>query len=316
MNESAESRTQERQLQPQRWLLLAHHLPPKPDYLRVKLRRRLQRIGAVALRNAVYVLPEGEDTREDFEWLVREIEADGGEATLCCATLLAGSTDESLKAAFRAAADAEYAEIEQEARLGGPAERLQRRMEAVVRHDFFNAAGRGPAEAALQGRTPEVGRVPEGAVWVTRAGVFIDRIGSAWLIRRFIDPAAQFKFVAESGYAAAAGELRFDMFAGEYSHEGDRCTFETLLSRFELTDPALGAIGEIVHDIDLKDDRFGRKETAGIESVVRGIALEARSDVERVERGALVFDGLYARLRSESQSTADARPSSTTPSAR
>ena len=139
---------------------------------------------------------------------------------------------------------------------------------------------------------------PSAATWVTRQGVFIDRIASAWLIRRFIDPQAEFSFVPARGYKPRPGDLRFDMYQGEYTHVGDRCTFETLLAEFGLDDKALAAIGEIVHDIDCKDDKFGREETAGVLAVVQGIANATKSDAERVERGAMVFDGLYAQLSS------------------
>jgi hypothetical protein len=294
MNDSTDANAQGAR----RWLFLVHQIQPKPDYLRVKVRRRLQRIGAVLLKNSVYVLPDQDETREDFEWLLREIVADGGEATICSATLLAGTTDAELETAFRAASDAEYAEIAGEAQRSGSPDRLRRRLEAAMRNDFFTAGGRGAAEHAVGGGAPQQGGPPRGATWVTRANVFVDRMASAWLIRGFIDPAARFKFVADPGYRAEPGELRFDMFEGEYTHEGERCTFETLLARFSLHDPGLAAIGEIVHDIDLKEERFGRKEAAGVESVVRGIALGTSSDTERVERGQLVFDGLYARLRS------------------
>jgi len=307
MNDSSESIAQVPVGRPHSWLFFVHQIPPKPDYLRVKVRRRLQRIGAVALKSSVYVLPDRDETREDFEWLLREVVADGGEATLCAATLLAGTDDAELEAAFRRDRDVDYAAIERHADLGGAPQRLRRRLEAVMRNDFFGAAGRASAERAVEGpSTAAVATGPRSAVWVTRAGVFIDRMASAWLIRRFIDPAAQFQFVADPAYRGRAGELRFDMFGGEYTHEGDQCTFEALVSRFGLRDPALAAIGEIVHDIDLKEARYARKETPGVESVVRGIALGTGDDAERIERGDLVFDGLYARLRSESASSAPA----------
>jgi hypothetical protein len=313
MNDSLESSAQGGNAE-SRWLLLIHQLPPRPDYLRVKVRRRLQRIGAILLKNSVYVLPDRPDTREDFEWLLREIVADGGEATICLARMVAGTTDAALASAFQRERNADYAEIEGEAGRGGSAERLRRRLEGVMRNDFFGAPGRAAAERAVAGTAAPSGTLPRGAAWVTRAGVFVDRIGSAWLIRRFIDPAARFRFVSEH-QSPEPGELRFDMFGGEYTHEGDRCTFETLLDRFRLTDPALAAIGEMVHDIDLKEERYGRPETAGIESVLKGIALGVRDDAERLERGFSLFDGLYARLRSDSPSTTDASASSTTPSA-
>jgi hypothetical protein len=138
------------------------------------------------------------------------------------------------------------------------------------------------ALAALRGRT-----------WVTRQGVYVDRIASAWLIRRFIDPEGRFKFVAGKGYRPAEGELRFDMFEAEFTHEGDKCTFEVLLERGALKDPALRAIAEIIHDIDLKDDKFGRTEVAGIRTLIEGISVATKDDTERIARGADVFNNLY-----------------------
>lgn len=132
-----------------------------------------------------------------------------------------------------------------------------------------------------------------GRVWVTRAGMHVDRIASAWLIRRFIDPQARFKFVPAKGYLPEPGELRFDMFEAEFTHEGDRCTFEVLLMRAGLSDPALAPIAEIVHDIDLKDGKFGREEASGIARLVEGIAVANQDDHARIERGAAVLNDLY-----------------------
>jgi hypothetical protein len=237
-----------------RWLLLIHQLPPKPDYVRVKVRRRLQKLGAALLKNSVYVLPWSEESLEDFEWLAKEIDADGGEATICAATFVSGVSDADVERLL-ASARAPGTEV------------------------------RGGAAAAVEGST-----------WVTRRDVFIDRMASAWLIRRFIDTRATFKFVAND-YRPRDGELRFDMYRGEYTHVADRCTFETLLVEFGLDDSGLVAIGEIVHDLDLKDDKFGRPEAAGIGAVIRGIALSTTDDAQRLERGAPVFDGLYDLMR-------------------
>ena len=137
---------------------------------------------------------------------------------------------------------------------------------------------------------------PLGATWVTRKDVFVDRIASAWLIRRFIDPEARFKFVVGKGYLPEPGELRFDMFEAEFTHVGDRCTFEVLLERAALDDHALRAIAEIVHDIDLRDDKFKRPETAGIAMMINGIALTHRDDHERLKRAEQAFDEVYAML--------------------
>jgi hypothetical protein len=138
---------------------------------------------------------------------------------------------------------------------------------------------------------------PSGATWVTRQNVFVDRIGSAWLILRFIDRSARFKFAPPSGYHPLEGELRFDMFEGEYGHVGDRCTFETLLNRFGLNDDAaLVALAELVHDLDLHDDKFGRMEAPGLLALLQGIVARYASDAERIEHGRRLFDQLYTHF--------------------
>jgi hypothetical protein len=181
--------------------------------------------------------------------------------------------------------------------------------------DFFGADRRVPLEgllAELEDRVAEpASEEPleatssdadtlqnmRGRTWVTRQGVYVDRIASAWLIRRFIDPEARFKFVPAKGYTPAPGELRFDMFEAEFTHQGDRCTFEVLLEQAGLDDPALRAIAEIVHDIDLKDAKFGRDEAAGIASLIAGIARAHPPDEERLAQGSAVFENLYASFR-------------------
>ena len=258
MNDSYGSQSQE--AAPARWLLLIHQVPPKPDYLRVKIRRRLQRIGAVPLKSTVYVLRNTAESLEDFQWLAREIVGVGGSAVVCEASFIEGVTDEEMGAMFDAVTD----EMEED--------------------------GAQPLHRVEPGRT-----------WVTREGVHVDRIASAWLIRRFIDPEARFKFVPARGYEPRRGELRFDMFDAEYTHEGDRCTFQTLMVKFGLRDRALAAIGEIVHDIDCKDEQFGRPETAGVASLIRGITRTQDDDLARLERGGSVLDDLYASFRSTSR---------------
>jgi len=243
-----------------RWLLLIHQLPPKPDYLRVKMRRRLSRMGAALLKSTVYVLPNGAEALEDFTWLAREIHAAGGSAMVCEARFVEGVSDEEI--------------------------------EAMLHAESIESSAAGDQER------PE--RVGPGRTWVTRQGVFVDRIASAWLIRRFIDRAARLKFVPPKGYLPAAGEQRFDMFEAEHTHEGDRCTFEVLARRFGVADTAVAAIGEVVHDIDVRDGKFDRPETAGVERLITGIALTQPSDETRIALGSQLFDALYEAWRRKS----------------
>jgi hypothetical protein len=316
------------------WLLLIHQIPPKPDYLRVKVGRRLQRVGAIAVKNSVYVLPKREDSYEDFQWIAREIEEASGEALVCEATLVSGLSDAELRGRFGAARDADYEEIGVEAvalldTVGSgdatvlDAERrgemvrelakLRRRLDGVVAIDFFGQPAREGVLSTLAQVTqrlrtspsPDVSSVSDttgdatrgsvhGRTWVTRQDVHVDRLAGAWLIRRFIDSAATFKFVPPKGYEPIPGELRFDMFDAEYTHEGEDCTFETLLKRFQIADAALSAIAEIVHDVDCKDAKFGRTEAAGVAQLVAGIASSTTDDESRIERASVLFDTLYA----------------------
>jgi hypothetical protein len=306
-----------------RWLLLLHQIPKKPDYLRVKVWRRLQRLGAVTIKNAVYALPRSEERNEDLQWVMREIVAGGGEATLVEANLVQGLRDDEVEALFDKARDADYEELVEQIRKasklfpkrgkladGGrrkvetELERLRRRLEEIAAIDFFHSSSRETASSLLEELRQKLAAAPvasvaaeaekyRGRTWVTRKGIHVDRMASAWLIRRFIDPAAKFKWVAPKGYVPKDGELRFDMYEAEFTHVGNLCSFEVLMQRTGQKDRALQAIAEIVHDIDIKDERYQRPETAGIASLVAGIALSSADDNERLVRASAALDQLY-----------------------
>lgn len=293
----------------ERWLLLIHQLPPTPGYLRVKIARRMQRIGAVAIKNTVYVLPATDATLEDFQWMIGEIRAGGGEANLFEARVIEGLTDSEVEQLFNAARDEDYDEIAAELgqisqsspQLAADVARLRKRLADVNAIDFFGAPKGQVVAASLDALTNRATAPLETATeksyrartWVTRAGVHVDRMASAWLIRRFIDREATFKFVTTKPYGPKDGEVRFDMFDAEFTHDGDRCTFEVLLDRARLHDPALRAIADVVHDIDLKDTKFDRPETAGIAVLVASIALAHRDDEARIDRASHALDDLY-----------------------
>jgi hypothetical protein len=289
------------------WLVLIHHLPPKPDYLRVKVRRKLQRIGAVALKNSVYVLPSTDEALEDFQWLRREITAEGGEAMLLDSDFLEGVPNGVLEQMGREERDREYRELLETVKsLASPSDadiaRVRRQLADIVRRDHFGAPGRDAAEFAVRALGQRESRAPgetavvaqKGATWVTRAGVKVDRMASAWLIRRWIDQEATFRFVTGDRPVTEPDEIRFDMFDGGFTHMGDRCTLEVLIHHFGLTDPALNVIAEVVHDIDVKDQKFARPETDGVAALIDGIVTTVPDDIDRLEAGALLFDRLYA----------------------
>ncbi|HEU6438127.1 MAG TPA: chromate resistance protein ChrB domain-containing protein [Nitratidesulfovibrio sp.] len=331
------------------WLLCIHNIPPKPPYLRAKAARRLAALGAVALKNAVYVLPDGQRQREGLLWLAREIEEGGGRAFVCgaCFDVEAGGlTDAQVKALFVDARDAQYRELAAEAQpefeaLGDPREadvprreavaawtaQLRARFEAVASVDFFGAPAREMVEGLLAGAerwlrlgAPGATRAVQtetylragdykGLVWVTRPGVHVDRIASAWLVRRFIDADAAFRFGPPCGTGAGIEDgrrcVRFDMAEAEFTHEGELCTFEVLLRRFGLdADPALAAVGAVIHDIDLDERHPARPESPGVGALIAGITLRTEDDGERLERGFRVLDDLLEYFRR----SAPARP--------
>ena len=294
------------------WLALLHQLPAKPPYLRVKIWRRLQSIGAVPLKNAVHLLPNTEPSQAAFSTLLHEITSSGGEAILTEIRLLDGQSDPEVRTLFDTARDADYDDLAQSARRlleTGPATsaeiaKLQKRLEDIGRIDFFGAHGRQEAEAALteldrrRYQHPDVTRTAPAEtpqdltnrIWVTRSGVHVDRIACAWLIQRFIDPQARFRFVDSRTHAPEPGELRFDMADAEFTHEADRCSFETLLLRASLIDdPALQAIGEIIHELDIADGKFTRPETAGLGAMLSGVCASTDDDLQRI---ALASDAL------------------------
>lgn len=315
------------------WLLLLYQFASGPGSARVKVWRRLQAIGAVAIKNSVYVLPNTDQSNEDFAWLLQELQQGGADGAILESRFVDGMDDDAVRQLFSDARHDDYRAIRKEAaamtaRLRQLREgddecyasarktlrRLRKKIAEVGAIDFYLARGRQDAQRAIQEldemsrQEPQAGRPPtpfrgstpsdmlNNRVWVTRQGVKVDRIASAWLIRNWLDPNAVFKFVPAKGYTPKAGELRFDMFDAEYTHQGDLCTFEVLLDIADPEDDALRHIAGIVHDIDLKDGKFGHSETDGVASLLNGIVATNSDDESRLERGGQLFDDLYKSL--------------------
>jgi hypothetical protein len=263
------------------------------------------------IKNSAYLLPASDEAMEDFEWLRREILDGGGEAWIFAGEARGGWSDAEIQEAFRRLRAPDYEALAAEIRAlagvetnGSQLRKFERRFEELRRIDYFNAPGRAEVEVLMksmgQAATTAAGEY-QGRTWVTRKGIKVDRIGSGWLIRRFIDPAARFVFVDPQQYRHAERELRFDMFEGEFTHQGEMCTFEVLVRFFGLEDKALEAMAEVVHDIDLKDSRFQRQEAAGLAPLIEGIALLYADDARRLEEGSKLFEALYARFQTEAK---------------
>lgn len=257
--------------------------------------------------------------------MVKEIIAGGGTASLSRAEFLEGLTVAQVEALFCAARDEEYEKIVYDACLlkeslaviseqsaSQPAHkkrfnRLRNRFSDTRAIDFFHAPARVRVEGILaecevllglssQAPQPAACFMDEyiGKTWVTRSGIHEDRMACAWLIKRFIDEGASFRFLDNTDSLAAPEECTFDMFAGDFTHRGDRCSFEVLLDCFGIDDTSLNNLAEIIHDIDLKDGKYDRTEAQGVLALFRGITVKEKDDHLRLERGNLILDALYA----------------------
>jgi hypothetical protein len=322
-----------------RWLLFIHQLPSHPSNLRVTTWRRLQQIGAIALKQAVYALPDTPDAREDLEWLKTEVKAAGGDASVFTADNLDAWSDDALVEEFRRARQDSYEElgrdVEQALKRATGARRpegtrapalrrlldiFRERLVAAERIDFFGSAGRDRVLTLvrqLEDRIGGTGRQPapsdpgdrsgrkasfQGRLWITRLRPGVDRMASAWLIRLFIDRQARFGFAADRE-SVPDHSVPFDMFGVEFSHQGDGCTFETLCSAFAIAEPALSRIAGIVHDLDLKDGRFGAPECSTVGAMIEGLQLAYQNDEALLEQGMTLFDSLYRSFEQSGRAT-------------
>ena len=321
-----------------RWLLFIHQLPSQPSNLRVTTWRRLQQIGALPLKQAVYALPDTPDAREDFEWLRTEVKAAGGDATVFAADNVDAWSDDALVEEFRRAQQGMYEDLARDVEhalkrassarrpKGTRAPALRRlldifreRLVATEKIDFFGSAGRdrvltllrqledrisgasrplGPPDTDASGRMAS----HQGRLWITRPRPGVDRMASAWLIRRFIDQQARFGF-APDRESVPEHSVPFDMFGVEFSHQGEGCTFETLCSVFGIDRPSLSRIAAIVHDLDLRDGKFAAPECATVGAMIEGLQLAYQHDDALLEQGMTLFDSLYRSFERADRTT-------------
>ena len=313
-----------------RWLTLLMSLPPTPTRHRVGVWRKLQRMGAVRLRGAGWILPETPETTELFQWLVQEIQSFKGEATLLHVDRIETMTDEAIAALFHKSREDEYQAVIRGCRellrgldrspgsqrrslpLRGRLDGLKRELDRIQAIDHLQAPSGARARslwettakrlraAGTRPRATGRGRhrtslPPRGSTWVTRPRPHIDRIASAWLIKRFCDPDAKFGF-ADAADAARKG-VPFDVLGADFGHRGEDCTFETLVKRFGIKDRRVGVIAEIVHEADLHDGKFTRTEATGLDLAINGLVEATPDDQDLIERGMAIFEGLYTVLK-------------------
>ncbi len=319
-----------------KWLLFFYTVPAKPGNLRMKVWRRLIKIGAVSLKGSVYLLPFSEDHLEALHWLTGEVSSLGGEAAFAKVEGIETMGDEEIVSLFQAPRQNDYAPIatalealevqlssleqQQDPKGLGGSRRPSRSCSKTI--GLFRASifSHSPSGSSLQERLEHFGerftqltaqpqaerpkpagpRSKEdyqGKVWVTRRHPFVDRMASAWLIRSFIDPRARLPFWRKIRPPPGFPDaVSFDLPGGDLPHEQDRCTFEVLFEAFSLRGNTLGQIAEVVHELDLKDGKFSHPQASGVESILLGIRKTAKDDREAVEEGIKTFERLHAAL--------------------
>jgi hypothetical protein len=296
------------------WLLLTFTLPTNRASQRVEVWRKLQRYGAVALGNSGYLLPNNSSNQERLEWLATAIRKYAGEASVVKVQSIDNLSTPQLVGRFAEARAREYQELIRELqklisisppkRASGRVNRLRVRFREIVDVDFFNSPLQKRVEelfvrsdtssTPLRDAAAINAREYVGRVWFTRPRPGIDRSASAWLIRRFIDRKARFAFAPEERVPHDA--VPFDMFHGGFGHRGDDCTFETLQKAFRIREQKVGTIGQVIHDADLLDEKFGRKEGFGVDAVLNGWAKQGIPDRELLERGIQLIEALYSSI--------------------
>ena len=318
-----------------KWLFLVHQVQTRNSRERVKVWRLTKKVGAVLYRNSVYVLPFNKERLEDFQWLCQQIRDSQGEASVFISesehqednktlrrlfehartedaqTLIKKSKtlldriqrarkesrlSESLRKSFTKELknlETVYAETKQIDFFATPELNEAERIIDQIRNEAVTSTTSTEKEIVLKRYSK---KEFQNRIWCTREQIHIDRVSSAWLIKHFIDPKATFVFASEFNLPKNA--IPFDVFGAEFGHHGDDCTFETLLKAFHIKDKALESVAQIVHDIDMKDNKFGRTEASGLDSVIRGLYDWVKEDKRVLEIGSSVLDALYARFSS------------------
>jgi hypothetical protein len=306
-------------LDSEKWLLLLYGLPTKNNAARVSLWRQLKKSGALPFKTSASLLPDTADHYERFQWLAQQVRDGGGEATLIRVTDIEGMGHADIVRQFNEARAKDYEALatslteliaqnkkKPSQLFRGDLEKHVRQFEEIRNVDFFGCPRAQDVQMLLQ-RAANLGNVRgktvvklsvkkfSGRTWLTRPRPQIDRVGSAWLIHRFIDSKA--KFVFGSDPKRHPGAIPYDMFEVEFSHHGEDCTFETLVKRFGLTDKAVLKMAEMVHDADLEDGKFQKPECVGVDCLLKGWAKTGLTDAELLARGTECFEALYQSLR-------------------
>jgi len=318
----------------QGWLLFFYSIPSKPVASRMKIWRKLTRAGALPFKGAVYILPDNEENFEYFQWLVSEVISMGGEGAFVKIEKVETANDSKIIHLFNEQMGRDYRRIEKRleeigrkidsGKTGGgfPSKRtlseyfnrLMREFEEIRKIDFFSSKMGDDIKKRMKIMESEIKKIAgpnmkkqhvviisksledyKRKIWVTRKNPFVDRTASAWLIKRFVDEKAVFRFIEEKEMENLdKNMILFDAMGGEFTHVGDMCTFEVILKSFSLKSKELKRIAELVHELDVKDGKYKCPEANGIEEILTGIRKLSKDDTEILEKGMAIFEMLYA----------------------
>jgi hypothetical protein len=294
------------------WLLLIFSLPADQASRRVEVWRKLKLYGALPLPSGGHLLPNTPANQEHFEWLATSIRNYTGQASVIDVSAIDDLPSNHLRQKFIEARSRDYEQLARELKKitrdskAGELTRLRRRFQQIAAIDFFESPLRSRIESLLQsaeGKGHDYKLLGSrrrrkeylNRTWVTRPRPGIDRVSSAWLIRKFIDENARFAFADDARKLPDA--VPFDMFQpGGFGHRGDDCTFETLRKEFGIREPKVFVMAKVIHDADLEDQKFGRSEGTGLDRVLIGWAQLGTADKELLHRGMEMIEGLYQSI--------------------
>jgi hypothetical protein len=309
-----------------KWLLMLYQIPAKSETDRVRIWRALQKIGAVAVKNSVSAVPDSLLFRKLIIEIASEIVDIGGEAIVTEGDFIFGLSENSLLQSYNAQLDADFKSLANEIRettkevsrkltanelmkWEHKRTKFQSKIKTLTERMVSHLGGEDQCQSAFlafekkllgstdTGSKKSFEKPPAGSTWVTRRNPYVDRLASAWLIKKFIDPKAKILFVDMDTYIHKKGHLRFDVFNGEFGHVGDQCTFEVLVEKFKIRNTAVRALAEVIHDLDIQDQKYDRRETEGIRMALEGVIRSHKDDDQRLQHAMDLLDSLLLSLK-------------------
>lgn len=302
-----------------KWIFFSFSVSAKMQGFRVKIWRKINALGAVQIKNSLYVLPASAHHLEQLTWMSKETDEQGGAFLIIVDGRLLDFPDTQIAAAFTQARDVDYQELGEEMRSVAAAEpsdmpaalrKLEKRLESIQAIDFF-PSGRGAslqkhldqARRGCNAPRPDVPAVDarnyRKKTWVTRANPYVDRLASFWLVKRFIDPSASIMFLQEPDTAPDGGDnVTFDMAHADFTHVGGLITFEVIAEAFALTKRIPQRMREVVKAIDLEELEAAPPETPGVWRMLDGLVAANSDDHARIEQALIFFDTLLTSYTS------------------